>query len=218
MPTQRPVTDPSGRATFPGVILAGGRAVRMGGGDKGLLPLGGSTLLDHVIERLAPQCSGLALSANGDPARFARFGLPVLADTLPDHPGPLAGVLAGLDWAAGEGADAIVTVAADTPFLPLDLVAGLARAAGRGGVSIAASADATGSPRRHPTFGLWPVALRDDLRAALASGQRKVVAWADRHGAETAIFAATDGFDPFFNVNTPQDLELARTHLARSEG
>lgn len=212
------VMDLSGRSTLPGVILAGGRAARMGGGDKGLLPLGGSTLLDHVIGRFAPQCCELALSANGDPARFARFGLQVLADTLPDHPGPLAGVLAGLDWAAEKGAEAIVTVAADTPFLPLDLVAGLAQAAGEEGVSIAASVDAVGSPRRHPTFGLWPVALRDDLRAALASGQRKVTEWADRHGAATAVFAATDGFDPFFNINTPQDLELAREHLARAAG
>lgn len=187
----------------------------MGGGDKGLLPLGGSTLLDHVVGRLGPQCAGLAINANGDPARFSRFGLPVLADTLPDFPGPLAGVLAGLDWAAEEGADAIVTAAADTPFLPLDLVAGLRGAAEQKGVPIAlaASPDEAGALRRHPTFGLWSVALREDLRAELSGGLRKIVLWTDRHDAATALFAA-EPFDPFFNVNTPEDMARAEALLA----
>ena len=188
----------------------------MGGGDKGLLPLGDRTLLDHVLERLAPQCAGLAISANGDPARFSRFSFPVLADPLPDFPGPLAGVLAGLDWAARREAKAIVTVAADTPFLPRDLVVRLSRAAAEKGVPIAlaASVGETGALCRHPTFGLWPVALRDDLRATLSGGLRKVALWADRHGAATASFPAIP-FDPFFNVNTPQDLVRAEALLAR---
>lgn len=187
----------------------------MGGGDKGLLPLGDATLLDHVLERFGPQCARLAINANGDPARFSRFGLPVIADTLPDYPGPLAGVLAGLDWAANEGGDAIATAAADTPFLPRDLVARLRDAAAAKGVPIAlaASPDEAGAPRRHPTFGLWPVALRDDLHAELSGGLRKIALWADRHGAATVPFPA-ERFDPFFNVNTPEDLSRAAAMLA----
>jgi molybdenum cofactor guanylyltransferase len=161
--------------TVLGVILAGGRARRMGGGDKGLRVVGGSRLLDHVIVRLRPQVGGMAINANGDPARLVEFGLPVLADSLPDHPGPLAGVLAGLDWAASLGADAIVTAAADTPFFPRDLAARLQAGAGPSGLCLAASPDETGRVQRHPTFGLWPVALRDDLRAALTGGLRKIV-------------------------------------------
>ncbi|WP_085817462.1 molybdenum cofactor guanylyltransferase MobA [Roseovarius halotolerans] len=203
----------------PGVILAGGRASRMGGGDKGLLPLGGQTILDHVIERLEPQVAGMALNANGDPARLSRFALPILPDSIAGHPGPLAGVLAGLDWAAGQGAETIVTVAADTPFFPCDLVARLLLAAE--GMTHPLALAATPRPEgestrsmtrsgllRHPTFGLWPVALRDDLRAALAGGLRKVALWADTHDARLALFD-TPG-DPFFNVNTPEDLALAQ--------
>lgn len=201
-----------------GIILAGGLASRMGGGDKALLPLGDATLLDHVIERLGPQCAALALNANGDPARFSRFSLPVLPDSVPGHPGPLAGILAGLDWAAGKRMDGIVTVAADTPFLPRDLVAQLVQAAAEKDVlsALAASPDETGAPRRHPTFGLWPVALREDLRAALGDGLRKVALWADNHGAATATFAAAGGLDPFFNVNTPEDLARAQAIYAAS--
>ena len=191
-----------------GVILAGGRATRMGGGDKGLREVGGRRLLDHVIDRLAPQCGGLAINANGDPARLAEFGLPVLPDSLPDHPGPLAGVLAGLDWAAGQGATAIVTAAADTPFFPTDLVVRLMAAAGPSGLCLAGSPDAEGRMQRHPTFGLWPVALRDDLRAALVGGLRKIVLWTDGHGAGLARFESAP-FDPFFNVNTPEDIAEA---------
>ncbi|NYS25542.1 molybdenum cofactor guanylyltransferase MobA [Rhodobacteraceae bacterium 2376] len=198
-----------------GVILAGGRATRMGGGDKGMLPLGGQRIIDHVVDRLGPQVGGMALNANGDPARFAGLGLPVLADSLPDWPGPLAGVLAGMDWAAAKGADAVVSAAADTPFLPRDLVAGLQAAAGPSGLALAASRDAEGKLWRHPTFGLWPVALRDDLRAALEGGLRKVVIWTDTHGAGTAEFGA-EGFDPFFNVNTPEDLEAAEALAVRA--
>ena len=189
----------------PGVILAGGRATRMGGGDKGLRAIAGQRLLDRVIARLAPQCAPLAINANGDPSRLAGVGLPVRPDGLPDHPGPLAGVLAGLDWAAGIGAGAIVTVAADTPFFPHDLAARLAAAAGPAGLALAASPDETGRLQRHPTFGLWPVALRADLRAALEGGLRKIVLWTDAHGAGTAAFEARP-CDPFFNVNTPEDI------------
>lgn len=192
----------------PGVILAGGRATRMGGGDKGLRMVGGRRLIDHVIDRLAPQCGALAINANGDPARLAGFGLPVLPDSLADHPGPLAGVLAGLDWAAALGATAIVTAAADTPFFPTDLVARLRAGAGPSGLCLAASPDETGRVQRHPTFGLWPVALRDDLRAALVGGLRKIVIWTDAHGAGQAVFDSAP-FDPFFNVNTPEDIMTA---------
>ena len=191
-----------------GVILAGGRATRMGGGDKGLREVGGRRLLEHVIARLGPQCAGLAINANGDPARLAEFGLPVLPDSLPDHPGPLAGVLAGLDWAAGQGAEAIVTAAADTPFFPTDLAARLRAEAGPSGLCLAASPDEEGRMQRHPTFGLWPVALRDDLRAALQGGLRKIVLWTDGHGAGLARFESRP-FDPFFNVNTPEDIATA---------
>jgi len=202
---------------LPGVILAGGLATRMGGGDKGLLPLGRATILDHVIARLAPQAGALALNANGDPARFARFGLPVLPDPIAEFPGPLAGVLAGLDWAARGGAETIVTVAADTPFFPRDLVARLhAVAEGMAHPLVLAASPrgdeetksmSRGGQVRHPTFGLWPVALRDDLRAALGDGLRKVVLWTDRHDGREALF---DDAEAFFNVNTPEDLARAQ--------
>lgn len=191
-----------------GVILAGGRATRMGGGDKGLRMVAGQRLIDHVVGRLAPQCGALAINANGDPARLAGFGLPILPDSLPDHPGPLAGVLAGLDWAASQGARAIVTAAADTPFFPADLVARLIARAGPSGLCLAASPDETGRIQRHPTFGLWPVALREDLRTALTGGLRKIVIWTDAHDAGRAVFDNTP-FDPFFNVNTPEDIVTA---------
>jgi molybdopterin-guanine dinucleotide biosynthesis protein A len=192
-----------------GVILAGGQATRMGGGDKGLRMVGGQTLLAHVLDRLRPQVDAIVLNANGDPARFAEWGLPVVADSLPDWPGPLAGVLAGMDWAAAQGANAVISVAADTPFFPRDLVAQLRAAAGPSGLALAATREG-GKLYRQPTFGLWPVALRDDLRAALMGGLRKVVLWTDAHGAGTAEFG-TDPFDPFFNINTPEDIAVAET-------
>ena len=197
-----------------GVVLAGGLATRMGGGDKGLLPLGAGTLLSHVIDRLAPQIADMALNANGDPDRFADLGLPVLADSIEGYAGPLAGVLAGLDWAAERGAEAIVTAAADTPFFPADLVPQLLLAAE--GMThplvLAATPDPKRGTVRHPTFGLWPVALRDNLRGALHDGLRKVVLWTDTHAGREAVFPV-DPFDPFFNVNTPDDLEKAKALL-----
>lgn len=201
-----------------GVILAGGQAQRMGGGDKGLLGLGSQSILQRVIDRLEPQVAGLALNANGDAARFSDYNLPVISDSIDGFAGPLAGVLAGLDWAADQGADAIVTAAADTPFFPQDLVPVLLMAAESKGVNIALAA--TPDPKRgllrQPTFGLWPVALRDDLRQALHDGMRKVVLWTDRHRAADASFPNCD-FDPFFNVNTPQDLAQARALLNEVE-
>ncbi|MEP3687240.1 MAG: molybdenum cofactor guanylyltransferase MobA [Sulfitobacter dubius] len=191
-----------------GVILAGGQATRMGGGDKGLLPLGQGTLLSSVIDRLEPQVAGLALNANGDAARFADLGLPVLADSIEGFAGPLAGVLAGLDWAAEQGAESIVTAAADTPFFPCDLVPRLLLSADDMAhpLALAATPDAKRGTARHPTFGLWPVALRDDLRSALAGGLRKVVLWTERHDGREALFPDEAAF---FNVNTPEDLAKA---------
>ncbi|WP_418595129.1 molybdenum cofactor guanylyltransferase MobA [Ponticoccus sp. (in: a-proteobacteria)] len=204
-----------------GVILAGGLATRMGGGDKALLSLGGRSLLDRVTERLAPQVGAVLLNANGDAARFAASGLPVRPDPLPDFPGPLAGVLAGLDWAAEQGAEAVVSVAADTPFFPEDLVPRLLLAAeGQAHPLVLAATEGEAETRsrarsgliRHPTFGLWPVALRDDLRASLRDGLRKVVLWTERHGGRETVFPAA-GFDPFFNINTPEDLSRAEAML-----
>lgn len=200
-----------------GVILAGGLSRRMGGGDKALLPLGGGgCLLDHVIRRFAPQVPDLALNANGDPARFGHFKLPVIPDSLPDFPGPLAGVLAGMLFARARGYSHIATVAADTPFLPCDLVPRLMLSAlGDGAahaVALAAAPDAGAEKgegaRLHPAFGLWHVDLAEDLHATLARGERKIVAFTARHGAATALFPATTP-SAFFNVNTPEDLQQA---------
>lgn len=208
----------------PAVILAGGLATRMGGEDKGLLTVGGKPLLTRVVERLSPQTSAILLNANGDPSRFDRFGLPVRPDPIEGFPGPLAGVLAGLDWAAEEGAEAVVSVAADTPFFPEDLVPRLLAAADGRAYPLAMAvtprrgdalkSGGTSGVNRHPTFGLWPTALRDDLRAALREGLRKVVLWTDRFGAGEALFE-DDPFDPFFNVNTPDDIAEAERLLAR---
>ena len=192
--------------------MAGGQATRMGGGDKGLLPLGQGTLLSSVLDRLDPQVAQIALNANGDATRFAGLGLPVLADSIAGFAGPLAGVLAGLDWAAEQGADTIVTAAADTPFFPCDLVPRLLLAADGMAhpLALAATPDAQRGTARHPTFGLWPVALRHDLRAALSGGLRKVVMWTDRHDGRLAMFPDDDAF---FNVNTPEDLARAEAML-----
>lgn len=206
-----------------GVILAGGLATRMGGGDKGRLQVGGESLLARVVDRIAPQVAGLALNANGDPQRFDDLGLPVVADTIDGFAGPLAGVLAGLDWAAEQGASSIVTVAADTPFFPQDLAERLLAAAeGQRYPLVLATTPRTGEEalksgggrrvNRHPTFGLWPVELREDLRSALQNGLRKVVLWTDQHGGREALFEA-EPFDPFFNVNTPEDLARAEALL-----
>ncbi|GJD80026.1 molybdenum cofactor guanylyltransferase MobA [Methylobacterium gregans] len=194
-----------------GLILAGGRARRMGGGDKPLLDLGGRTLLARAAERLAAQCgAGLALSANGDPARFVGFPGPVLPDTLPGQPGPLAGILAGLEHAASLGVAAIVSVSGDAPFLPEDLVARLVAVRPEAGIALAASGE-----RRHYTIALWPAALRDDLRLYLESGERRVGGFIARHPAEAASWSVAP-VDPFLNINTPEDLAAAEAMLALS--
>jgi molybdopterin-guanine dinucleotide biosynthesis protein A len=197
---------------FPGVIIAGGRAERLGGGDKCLLSLAGSSLLDHVLGRLVPQCTTVALNANGEARRFRGYGLTVLPDEGSEQAGPLAGVLAAMDWAERQGADHVVTVAADTPFFPRDLVDKLAA---KGGFALAASQAADeDAAQLHPVFGLWPVDLADDLRAALARGERKVRMWAKQNGAQQVVFRF-GGVDPFFNINTPEDLRQAKA-IARS--
>ncbi|MGL4325350.1 MAG: molybdenum cofactor guanylyltransferase MobA [Beijerinckiaceae bacterium] len=196
-----------------GLILAGGLARRMGGGDKALIPIGGKTILAHVMERLGPQCSGLVLNANGDAARFAGYGLPVIADTVPGFAGPLAGILAGLEWARDTrpGVEWLVSAAADGPFLPRDLVVRLhhARLAGNTPLACAASGGWT-----HPVIGLWPVALASDLRRALVDeDMRKIDRWTARYGVATAEWPVEPA-DPFFNANEPQDIAQAEQLLA----
>ena len=197
-----------------GVVLAGGLARRMGGGDKARLRIGGRTILERVLARLKPQCAALILNANGDPARFADTGLAVVPDSIPDFAGPLAGILAGLDWAARKAPDIadIVSVPGDCPFLPEDLVARLSAARGREGAPLAC---ARSGEWRHPVVGLWPVALRGDLRHALvAEGLRKIEAWTARHGVAVADWPAAP-IDPFFNINTPEDAAEAERIAAR---
>lgn len=191
-----------------GVVLAGGLGRRMGGGDKPTRVIGGRTMLEHVIERLGPQCEGLVLNANGDPVRFARFGLPVVADTIEDYPGPLAGMLAALDWTADNRPDVewVVSAAGDCPFLPRDLVARLQRARMTEGADLAVAAS---GGQAHPVIGLWKVALRGELRHALTNeGLRKIDRWTSRYGLATVSWPA-EPVDPFFNANTVEDLAEA---------
>ena len=191
-----------------GIVLAGGQGRRMGGADKALLPLAGRPLVAHVIARFHPQVEELAISANGDPARLACTGLQVLGDHAADR-GPMAGVLAGLDWAAAAGATALVTVAVDAPFLPEDLVPRLCLAA-EGAPEGLALAQSGG--RDHPTFALWPVAMRDRVAEFLASGEKASIrALADRHGAARAIFPEDGAFS---NLNTPEDLQAAAARIS----
>ncbi|TPL21818.1 molybdenum cofactor guanylyltransferase MobA [Mesorhizobium sp. B2-4-10] len=200
MTTERPMTL--------GVVLAGGLGRRMGGGDKPTRVIGGRTMLEHVIERLGPQCDGLVLNANGDPVRFARFGLPVVADTIEGYPGPLAGMLAALDWTADNRPDVewMVSAAGDCPFLPRDLVARLQRARMTEGADLAVAAS---GGQAHPVIGLWKVALRDELRHALTNeGLRKIDRWTTRYGLATVSWPA-EPVDPFFNANTVEDLAEA---------
>lgn len=197
-----------------GVLLAGGRARRMGGGDKCLLPLGERPLLAHAIERAVAQVGPLAINANGDPARFSEFGLTVIADGIEGFAGPLAGVLAGLDWAAAEapGSEFVASFATDAPFFPTDLVARL-QAAVAGGADMACAAS---GGRAHPVFGLWPVRLREDLRRAMIDEEiRKVDLWTARYRLVEVAFDGGD-LDPFFNVNRPEDLARAADLLAET--
>ncbi len=183
-----------------GLLLCGGQSRRMGGGDKALRLLGGIPLLDRVIERLRPQVDALVLNANGDPGRF-----------------PLAGVLAGLDWAASLRPDCpyIVSVATDAPFLPTDLVTRLADGLDAAHADLACAAS---GGRAHPVFGMWPVRLREDLRrAVVAEGIRKVDLWTERHRLATVSFAEQP-VDPFFNANRPEDFETAAALLRATAG
>ncbi|MPZ56022.1 MAG: molybdenum cofactor guanylyltransferase MobA [Rhizobiales bacterium] len=187
-----------------GLVLAGGLARRMGGGDKARLTIGGVTILDRVLARMTPQCTALIINANGDPARFADTGLPVVADSVPDFAGPLAGILAGLEWAAANRPNIgwVASVPGDCPFLPADLVVRLHAA--RAGENMPLACARSGA-WRHPVVGLWPVALRDELRRALVEeGLRKIDIWTARHGVAIAEWPAAP-VDPFFNVNTPED-------------
>ncbi|WP_413993002.1 molybdenum cofactor guanylyltransferase MobA [Labrys okinawensis] len=200
---------PNNDATM-GLILAGGLSSRMGGGDKGLSRLGEATILERIVARLTPQVQVLFLNANGDPSRLAKLSLPILADTLPDFPGPLAGVLAGLDHAAQVGFAEVVVVPCDAPFLPADLVARLRAAVGGKGGAVSVSGG-----RRHPTAALWPVHLRQVLRVALVEeNQRRVETFLRRHGFVEVAWPA-EPFDPFMNVNDPDGMVQARALLER---
>jgi molybdopterin-guanine dinucleotide biosynthesis protein A len=200
----------------PGVLLAGGLARRMGGGDKPMRQIAGRTILDRVIARLEPQCDGLILNANGDPARFASFGLPVIADTVKNFPGPLAGILAALDWVATNrpGVEFMLSAAADCPFLPRDLLTRLHRTRAEQNAQLAVAASAGQS---HPVIGLWSVALREELRHALVvEDVRKIDRWTARFRLATVTWPA-ETLDPFFNANTMDDIAAAE-RLAELDG
>jgi len=198
--------------TYPstlGLVLAGGLARRMGGGDKARIAIGGVTILQRVLACVTPQCARLVINANGDPTRFADTHLPVVSDSVPDFAGPLAGILAGLDWTAAHAAECewMASVPGDCPFLPRDLVARLHAVRSAAATPLAC---ARSGQWRHPVVGLWPVALREDLRRALlAEGLRKTEIWTARHGVAVADWAA-EPVDPFFNVNTPEDAARAQ--------
>ncbi|MFC3722987.1 molybdenum cofactor guanylyltransferase MobA [Neoaquamicrobium sediminum] len=195
-------------AATPCVVLAGGLGRRMGGGDKPMREIGGRAILDHVVERLGPQCDGLLLNANGDPERFTRFGLPVVADTVAGYPGPLAGILAALEWTEQNrpGVEWVVSAAGDCPFLPRDLVARLQQARQAEGADLAVAAS---GGQAHPVIGLWKVALRDDLRRALVEEDvRKIDRWTARYRLAMVSWPG-EPVDPFFNANTVDDLHEA---------
>jgi molybdopterin-guanine dinucleotide biosynthesis protein A len=197
-----------------GLVLAGGLARRMGGGDKARIKIGGATILQRVLARLVPQCSRVIINANGDATRFADTDLPVVVDSVPDFAGPLAGILAGLDWAAANAPaiEWLVSVPGDCPFLPKDLIDRLHQARSDAGAPLAC---ARSGEWRHPVVGLWPVALRDDLRRALVGeGLHKIELWTARHGVAAAEWPAAP-VDPFFNVNTPDDAAQAEAIAAQ---
>jgi molybdopterin-guanine dinucleotide biosynthesis protein A len=203
-------------AATPGILLAGGLARRMDGGDKPMRSIAGRTILERVIARLHPQCDELILNANGDPARFAAYGLPVIADSVANFPGPLAGILAGLDWVAAHRPDVawVLSTAADCPFLPPDLVARLHQARIEQNAQLAVAAS---GGRSHHVIGLWSVSLREELRHALVvENVRKVERWAARYSLATATWP-TEPLDPFFNVNTVEDIAEAE-RLAALDG
>jgi molybdopterin-guanine dinucleotide biosynthesis protein A len=193
-----------------GLVLAGGLARRMGGGDKARIEIGGVSILDRVLACLSAQCTGIVINANGDPTRFADTELTVVPDNVPDYPGPLAGILAGLDWLAAQdnGIEWIVSVPGDCPFLPDDLVEKLHLARRKMGAGVPLACAGSGE-WRHPVVGLWPLALRADLRKALVEEDlRKIEVWTARHGVAIAEWPV-EPVDPFLNVNTPEDAAQA---------
>lgn len=194
-----------------GLILAGGLSRRMGGEAKSLMPLAGRPMVAHVIDRIRPYVDDCVLNVNSNAAAFAPFGLPLVADSFGDYAGPLAGLLSGMRWAVEHRPDArwIVTAPCDTPFLPEDYVSALAEEAADGGTIVIAAS----SERDHFASGLWPIALADELAAFLASGERRIQGWIGRNPNRVVTFPLIDdgrgGIDPFFNVNTPEDLAMA---------
>ena len=202
---------------IPGIILAGGLSRRMGGGDKGLLMLGKTTIIERVIDKILPQVGSLAININGDSSRFPEYKLPIIPDSIKGYLGPLSGILAGMEWAFKNGNRYIATVAADTPFLPDDLIKRLhAMVKSKNlNIGIAASRILSGDDVFiHPTFGIWEVALKDDLRDALANDTRKIMFWAKKFKLDYYYFDTSDKLsDPFFNINTPDDLEEAKYRL-----
>jgi molybdopterin-guanine dinucleotide biosynthesis protein A len=200
-----------------GVILAGGLSRRMGGGDKGLHVLGATSMLQHVVDRIRPQIGPLIVNANGDPARFSFLGLPIVPDPVAGYVGPLAGILAGMQWCCTHASTVrrIVSVTSDTPFLPAGLVMRLAAAVENQPLAIALAESDGGV---HPATALWPVALADDLEGQLGGGMRRVMQWAGRHTTIAVRFEPVEIngrlVDPFFNANTPEDLAEARAILA----
>jgi molybdenum cofactor guanylyltransferase len=198
-----------------GLVLAGGLARRMGGGDKARIEIGGVTILDRVLATLSGQCVDIIINANGDPERFADTGCIVVPDTVPDFAGPLAGILVGLDWLAAQenGIEWLLSVPGDCPFLPDDLVERLHQARRDMGSGMRLACARSGE-WRHPVVGLWPLALRADLRKALIEEDlRKIEVWTARHGVAIAEWPA-EPIDPFFNVNTPEDAVKAEKIVA----
>ena len=204
---------------IPGIILAGGLSRRMGGGDKGLLMLGETSIIERVIDKILPQVGSLAININGDSSRFPDYKLPIIPDSIKGYLGPLSGILAGMEWAFNNGNRYIATVAADTPFLPDDLIKRLhAMVKSKNlNIGIAASRILSGDDVFiHPTFGIWEVALKDDLRDALANDTRKIMFWAKKFKLDYYYFDTSDKLsDPFFNINTPDDLEEAKYRLKK---
>ena len=204
---------------IPGIILAGGLSRRMGGGDKGLLMLGETSILERVIDKVLPQVGSLAININGDSSRFPDYQLPIIPDSIKGYLGPLSGILAGMEWAFKNGNKYIATVAADTPFLPDDFIKRLyAMVKSKNlNIGIAASRILSGDDVFiHPTFGIWEVALKDDLRDALANDTRKIMFWAKKFKLDYYYFDTSDKLsDPFFNINTPDDLEEAKYRLKK---
>ena len=204
---------------IPGIILAGGLSRRMGGGDKGLLMLGKTSIIERVIDKVSPQVGSLAININGDSSRFPDYKLPIVPDSIKGYLGPLSGILAGMEWAFKNGNRYIATVAADTPFLPDDFIKRLHALVKSKNLNIGIAASrilSTDDVFMHPTFGIWEVGLKDDLRDALANDTRKIMFWAKKFKLDYYYFDTSDKLsDPFFNINTPDDLAKAKCRLKK---